>query len=403
MRGRRFVLVLLSLTMAACGGDGSGGGGSPGSGVSQNLPPAFTSAASASVVEGKTGTVYQATASDPENQTLTFSIAGGADAARFAITPGGALSFVAAPDLAHPADADGNNVYLVRLAVSDGVNSATLDVAITVTAKPPTFRVRQLSRVGDFPVQLTTVPGDDQHVLVVTKTNVWIVDRVTGVNALLMSTFVPDDKALGCSMNIRTIAVSPNFQTDHYIYAGGFCELQFLDVRRFKVPVGGGAVPLPGERVLKADVNGFSDAGEAESVEMRFGPDGLLYLGTGDQSGDFGVHPQPATNGFSRDLTRLSGKLVRIDVNGDDFPSDPNRNYKVPSSNPFASGGGAPEILTYGIHIPNGLHFNGSNLLFADRGYYDPNIAPNPVHEINLFTPSDAGGRLRLLQLPGRP
>ena len=62
-------------------------------------------------------------AADPDN-TPTYSIAGGADAALFSINAAtGALTFNAAPDFEAPADAGGNNAYEVILLASDGALS----------------------------------------------------------------------------------------------------------------------------------------------------------------------------------------------------------------------------------------------------------------------------------------
>src|SRR5262249_57016416 len=66
--------------------------------------------------------------------TLTYSIVGGADAARFSINAStGVLSFVSAPDAEGPADAGANNVYDVQVQVSDGANTDTQAIAVTVT------------------------------------------------------------------------------------------------------------------------------------------------------------------------------------------------------------------------------------------------------------------------------
>ncbi|MEA3008688.1 MAG: hypothetical protein QOJ91_380 [Sphingomonadales bacterium] len=73
------------------------------------------------------------TASDLEGAALSYSIAGGADASRFAINAStGALSFVAAPDYEQPGDADGDNVYLVTVQASDGALADSQALSITV-------------------------------------------------------------------------------------------------------------------------------------------------------------------------------------------------------------------------------------------------------------------------------
>ena len=90
--------------------------------------------ASVSIAENSTAvTNVTATDADP-GATLTYSIAGGADAARFSIDAAtGALSFVAAPDHEAPTDAGGDNVYDVVVQVSDGTNTDSQAIAVTVT------------------------------------------------------------------------------------------------------------------------------------------------------------------------------------------------------------------------------------------------------------------------------
>ena len=99
-----------------------------------NEAPTITSAASASVPENTSGTIYNATTTDPENDTLTYALSG-TDQDDFIIDPSsGAISFANKPDHESPTDADTNNVYQVTLEVSDGNgNSASQALTITVT------------------------------------------------------------------------------------------------------------------------------------------------------------------------------------------------------------------------------------------------------------------------------
>ena len=99
-----------------------------------NEMPTLTSGTAASFAENATGTVYTATATDPEAATLTYAL-GGADAARFAINANtGAVTFAATPNFEAPADAGGDNVYNITVTASDGTNTTSAQaVAITVT------------------------------------------------------------------------------------------------------------------------------------------------------------------------------------------------------------------------------------------------------------------------------
>jgi Ca2+-binding RTX toxin-like protein len=72
-------------------------------------------------------------ASDPDGASVSYAIAGGADAARFTIDPvTGALAFVAAPNFEAPTDAGANNVYDVVVSASNGSSSDTQALAVTV-------------------------------------------------------------------------------------------------------------------------------------------------------------------------------------------------------------------------------------------------------------------------------
>jgi glucose/arabinose dehydrogenase len=95
---------------------------------------------------------------------------------------------------------------------------------------------------------------------------------------------------------------------------------------------------------------------------IGFSPnDGYLYIASGDGGGgndDDAGHT--AGTGNAQDTTNnLLGKMLRIDVDGDDFPADAARNYAIPPSNPFRAGVGDPgddvgddEIWSYGLRNP---------------------------------------------------
>jgi predicted outer membrane repeat protein len=88
--------------------------------------------ASISIAENKQ-TVTTVRATDNNSPSLTYSISGGADAARFTIDSStGLLRFTAAPDFETPLDAGANNVYDVIVRVSDGTFSDTQAIAVTV-------------------------------------------------------------------------------------------------------------------------------------------------------------------------------------------------------------------------------------------------------------------------------
>jgi hypothetical protein len=95
--------------------------------VANESAPVITSkkggaTASVSVAENTTA-VTTIRATDADGTTPTYAIAGGADAAKFAInTTSGALAFKVAPGFGAPSDAGGNNVYEVTVRATDGTN-----------------------------------------------------------------------------------------------------------------------------------------------------------------------------------------------------------------------------------------------------------------------------------------
>ncbi|MGL4727716.1 MAG: cadherin domain-containing protein [Bosea sp. (in: a-proteobacteria)] len=105
----------------------------------QNDAPVITSdggGTTASVNATENGVaVTTVVASDPDaGATLTYSIAGGADAAKFTInTSTGVLQFIAAPNFEAPSDVGGNNIYDVVVEVTDGTVIDSQSIAVTVT------------------------------------------------------------------------------------------------------------------------------------------------------------------------------------------------------------------------------------------------------------------------------
>jgi len=98
----------------------------------QNEAPVITSNTAYAVAENQT-VAFTGTATDPESDSVTFSLEG-ADASLFNIDAStGAVTFKSAPDFENPADADSDNIYEVTLVASDGASETRQSVSVTVT------------------------------------------------------------------------------------------------------------------------------------------------------------------------------------------------------------------------------------------------------------------------------
>ena len=91
---------------------------------------------------------------------------------------------------------------------------------------------------------------------------------------------------------------------------------------------------------------------------LAFGPDGFLYIGTGDGGG--GGDP----DGNAQNLDSLLGKILRIDVNS----RAPGKQYGIPRDNPFAGGGGRARDLRLRPAQPVALLVRPRPRRHLDRG-----------------------------------
>ena len=144
-----------------------------------NDPPVFTSDANVTIPENTTP-VTTVTAVDPDGDDLSYRISGGDDQALFAINNiSGALVFFSAPDFEAPADADGNNVYQLLVAVSDGTVESTQVLSVNVTdvdEAAPTVTIQEVEPdpraggVSEITIQFSEpVSGLDKSDLALTR------------------------------------------------------------------------------------------------------------------------------------------------------------------------------------------------------------------------------------------
>ncbi len=163
---------------------------------------------------------------------------------------------------------------------------------------------------------------------------------------------IPKVDSQGNEQGLLGLAFHPNFKQNPYFYVNYDDVNGNTVIARFTL--NGNIADPASEKDLLHIQQPFANH---NGGEMVFGPDGYLYMGLGDG----GSQGDPNGNGQNKNV--LLGKILRIDVDH----GDP---YSIPANNPFANGGGKPEIWEYGLRNPWRFSFDipTGNLYIADVG-----------------------------------
>jgi glucose/arabinose dehydrogenase len=219
-------------------------------------------------------------------------------------------------------DAQGNrSAPSARFAVTTGTSCATALCSVT-----------RVTTETDLPWGLTTLP--DGQVLYSRRDTYEIVrlDPATGAKTVVGR--IPDVAGTDGEGGVLGLAVAADFAADPWLYV---MHTSTTDNRVVRIRYTGGV--LGGSpQVLLTGIprNKYHNGGR-----LRFGPDGKLYISTGD--GQNGA--------WAQDLTVLAGKVLRIDPDG-----------SIPSDNPF----GTP-VWSYGHRNPQGLAFDAQGRLWEQE------------------------------------
>jgi glucose/arabinose dehydrogenase len=200
----------------------------------------------------------------------------------------------------------------------------------------------RLVPVGTFdaPVWVTAPPGDGRRLFVVEQAGQIMVVR--GGRKLAQPFLDLRGQVLaGGEQGMFSIAFAPDYARSglfYVAYTGRDGNQNVVEGRRAGPDR---ADPSSFRLVLRmADTESNHNGGS-----LVFGPDGLLYIGTGDGGGG---NDQHGPRGNAQSLGSLLGKILRIDPR-----RTGGRPYSVPASNPFAGRAGARgEIYSYGLRNP---------------------------------------------------
>jgi glucose/arabinose dehydrogenase len=232
----------------------------------------------------------------------------------------------------------------------------------------PTLYVAGFSR----PIQLTHA-GDGSQRLFVVEQNGHI--RIIKNQALIEKIFLDISNRVSCcgERGLLGLAFPPNYVNKGYFYVNYTNSDGDTVVARYHITTDPEVADPNSEEILLTIAQPFTNH---NGGHLAFGPDGYLYIGTGDG----GSGGDPHNNGQS--LSTLLGKILRIDVESGTTP------YAIPATNPFAvSTADRREIWAFGLRNPWKFSFDRQtgNLYIGDVGQ-------NTYEEIDFQPASSPGG-----------
>lgn len=240
------------------------------------------------------------------------------------------------------------------------------------------------------PLYVTHAPNDFDRVFIVLQPGVIrILDISSDPEVLLPDPFlsITTKTVSGGEQGLLGLAFHPNFQNNGYFYVNYTSSSNpsgHTVIARYTVASGTPNVADVTSEVILLSID--QPLENHNGGWISFGPDGLLYIATGD-GGNFNDQGSGHTveTGNGQDITdNLLGKLLRIDVNGNDGPGG---QYGIPSNNPFVGITGDDEIWSYGLRNPWRCSFDTQtgDLWIADVGQGD-------WEEINFQSALSSGG-----------
>jgi len=183
---------------------------------------------------------------------------------------------------------------------------------------------------------------------------------------------ISDEVTAGGEQGLLSVAFAPDYERSGLLYVY-FTDLE-ENQRVVEYRAEGDAVDESSRR----DVLAMDDIYPNHNGGLvLFGPDDLLYIGTGDVGGA----NDPERNAL--DTSSLLGKLLRIDPR-----ADGGRPYSIPADNPFADDPeAAPEVYSYGLRNPWRFSFDRETgaLSIGDVGQ-------DELEEVDLVAEGDGAG-----------
>jgi glucose/arabinose dehydrogenase len=244
------------------------------------------------------------------------------------------------------------------LSVRPAATATNSEPVPTTAANRPSLSIELVAGGLDWP---STITGSPDGALYVNETRSGLIRVINRDGTLREEPFLDLSDRIGVDgeRGLLGLAFHPDYDANDRLFVH-YTRLNdgAVIVSELKRAADGASADPASERVLLTVVHpsAYHNGGQ-----LAFGPDGYLYVGLGD-GGSLGDSLGNAQNPQAQ-----LGKILRIDVDG---APGADRPYAIPPDNPFAAGGGAPEVYVLGLRNPWRFSFDDANdaLWIADVG-----------------------------------
>jgi glucose/arabinose dehydrogenase len=264
-----------------------------------------------------------------------------------------------------------NGTHSVQMIHASGARVNLDAVLVRLTVAWPNVTLQQVVSGLSSPVDLVNAGDGSGRMFVVQQDG--LIRIVQG--GVVTGTFldISSEISFGGERGLLSAAFPPNYSSSNHFYVYYTNTAGNLVLSRIGLTDANTANLASEQIVLTIPHPGQSNH---NGGHLAFGPDGYLYLSTGDGGGG----GDPYGNG--QDTTALLGKMLRLDVE-----TGSPATYTVPASNPFVGVAGADEIWAYGLRNPWRYSFDSST-----GDLYIGDVGPDAWEEVDFQAAGFAGG-----------